>query len=174
MFPGQRSAAQTPAPVTEAVPIVSVFPYGVSRSYLEQSIKELQLPIRIQHSVERADVLLTLKPYFRRKDSPIKYAESAGLPIQVLRSNTVTQIKHAIARLYSLEVPELEERALLEAQEAIERAQREHVDVDLAPQNGYIRKLQHQFVEQNLFNAKSAGSEQNRHVVVMHPREKAS
>ncbi len=174
MFPGQRSAAQTPAPVTEAVPIVSVFPYGVSRSYLEQSIKELQLPIRIQHSVERADVLLTLKPYFRRKDSPIKYAESAGLPIQVLRSNTVTQIKHAIARLYSLEVPELEERALLEAQEAIERAQREHVDVDLAPQNGYIRKLQHQFVEQNLFNAKSAGSEPNRHVVVMHPREKAS
>src|SRR5207237_287138 len=72
---------------------LAVFPYGVSRTYLEQAVRELRLPVRIQHHVDDADTVLTLKNYYRRKDSPVRAAESTGIPIQVLRSNTVAQIK---------------------------------------------------------------------------------
>ncbi len=79
---------------------ISIFPYGVSRQYLEQSVRELHLPVRIQHHVDAADMVLTLKNYYRRKDSPVRAAEASGIPIQVLRSNTVAQIKEALERMY--------------------------------------------------------------------------
>src|SRR5438552_2762088 len=92
------------APAPRGYPPLAVFPYGVSRSYLEQSVRELRLPVRIQHHVDDADVVLTLKNYYRRKDSPVRAAESTGIPIQVLRSNTVAQIKGALARVYGVDV----------------------------------------------------------------------
>src|SRR5207302_4603935 len=85
---------------------ISVFPYGVSRSYLEQSVRELKVPVRIQHHVDDADVVLTLKNYYRRRDSPVRVAESSGIPIHVLRSNTVAQIKGALSRVYGVDPPE--------------------------------------------------------------------
>ena len=85
---------------------ISVFPYGVSRSYLEQSVRELKVPVRIQHHVDDADVVLTLKNYYRRRDSPVRVAESSGIPIHVLRSNTVAQIKGALSRVYGVDQPE--------------------------------------------------------------------
>ncbi len=99
--------AQTPAqaqPVRTGPPL-SIFPYGVSRSYLEQSLREMRLPVRIQHHIDDADVVLTLKNYYRRHDSPVRAAESSGIPIHVLRSNTVAQIKGALARVYGVEAP---------------------------------------------------------------------
>src|SRR5439155_1341207 len=36
---------------------VSVFPYGVSRNYLEQAISELHVPIRVQNHIEEADLI---------------------------------------------------------------------------------------------------------------------
>jgi nucleoside-triphosphatase THEP1 len=87
-------------------PPISVFPYGVSRSYLEQSVRELNVPVRIQHHVDDADVVLTLKNYYRRHDSPVRTAESSGIPIHVLRSNTVAQIKGALSRVYGVEPPD--------------------------------------------------------------------
>ena len=93
------------APVRTGPPL-SIFPYGVSRSYLEQSLREMRLPVRIQHHVDDADVVLTLKNYYRRHDSPVRAAESSGIPIHVLRSNTVAQIKGALARVYGVEAPD--------------------------------------------------------------------
>src|SRR4029077_19217996 len=123
---------------------LSIFPYGVSRSYLEQSLRELRMPARIQHHVEDADIVLTLKNYYRRGDSPVRTAESAGIPIQVLRSNTVAQIKGALARVYGVEEADPTETALEEALEGVERARQTTADVELAPQNSYVRRLQHQ------------------------------
>src|SRR5207237_9604729 len=96
-------------PSQRAFPPLSVFPYGVSRSYLEQSVRELHLPVRIQHHVDDADVVLTLKNYYRRHDSPVRTAEASGIPIHVLRSNTGTQIKDALARVYGVAPPQSSE-----------------------------------------------------------------
>jgi len=150
---------------------LSIFPYGVSRSYLEQSLREMRMPARIQHHVEDADVVLTLKNYYRRGDSPVRTAESSGIPIQVLRSNTVAQIKGALARVYGVEQPDPTENAMQETLEAITRAQETRDDVELAPQNSYVRRLQHQLVEQHDMSARSTGDEPNRRLVILRPED---
>ena len=149
---------------------MAVFPYGVSRQYLEQSVRELRLPVRIQNHVDEADMVLTLKNYYRRKDSPVRTAESSGIPIQVLRSNTVSQIKGALSRVYGVE-SDPEASALQETREAISRAQQNRDEVELSPQNSYIRRLQHQLVEQHALHARSTGSEPNRRLVILKPED---
>src|SRR5438445_784119 len=141
---------------------VSVFPYGVSRNYLEQAITELKVPIRIQNHIEEADLIVTLKNYYRRKDSPLKEAEADGIPIQVLKSNTITQIKNALSRVYQLDTPDPTESALQETLEGISRAKSTNSMVELSPQNAYVRRLQHQLVERHELTARSTGKEPNR------------
>src|SRR6266566_4791862 len=141
---------------------VSVFPYGVSRNYLEQAINELKVPIRVQNHIEDADLIVTLKNYYRRKDSPLKEAESDGIPIQVLKSNTITQIKNALSRVYQLDTPDPTESALQETLEGISRAKATNSMVELSPQNAYVRRLQHQLVERHELTARSTGKEPNR------------
>ena len=46
---------EPPAPPVRPGPPLSIFPYGVSRSYLEQSLREMRLPVRIQHHVDDDD-----------------------------------------------------------------------------------------------------------------------
>ena len=150
---------------------LAVFPYGVSRTYLEQSVRELQVPVRIQHNVDDADMVLTLKNYYRRKDSPVRSAEATGIPVQVLRSNTVAQIKGALARVYGVEEVDPTETALEEALEAVERARHTTSDVELAPQNSYVRRLQHQLVERHDMTARSTGNEPNRRLVILGAEE---
>jgi stage III sporulation protein SpoIIIAA len=150
---------------------LAVFPYGVSRTYLEQSVRELHVPVRIQHNVDDADMVLTLKNYYRRKDSPVRTAEATGIPIQVLRSNTVAQIKGALARVYGVEEVDQTETALEEALEAVERARQTTSDVELAPQNSYVRRLQHQLVERHDMTARSTGNEPNRRLVILGAEE---
>jgi stage III sporulation protein SpoIIIAA len=148
---------------------LSVFPYGVSRQYLEQSVRELRVPVRIQHHVDDADMVITLKNYYRRKDSPVRAAEATGIPIQVLRSNTVSQIKNALARIYGVEVADATDAAMDEALEGIRRARETRTQVELAPQNSYVRRLQHQLVEQHEMNARSTGTDPNRRLVILSP-----
>jgi hypothetical protein len=97
----------TPAPLRTraAYEPMAIFPYGVSRSHVEQSIRELGVPVRILHHPEDADLVLTLKNYYRRRDSPIQQAEARGTPVEVLRSNTATQVRNSLARLYGVEEP---------------------------------------------------------------------
>ena len=163
--PGERGGNGSP----RLTPPLSVFPYGVSRSYLEQSVRELKLPVRIQHHVEDSDIVLTLKNYYRRKDSPVRLAESSGIPIEVLRSNTVSQIKGALSRVYGVASPDSTESALQEAREGIDRIRQLGGEVDLTPQNPYVRRLQHELVEQHEMTARSQGEEPNRYVVILGP-----
>jgi stage III sporulation protein SpoIIIAA len=165
-----EGAAPAHAPARPMQPL-SVFPYGVSRTYLEQSVRELRVPVRIQHNVDDADMVMTLKNYYRRKDSPVRSAEATGIPIQVLRSNTVAQIKGALARVYGVEEVDATETALEEALEGVERARQTATDVELAPQNSYVRRLQHQLVERNEMTARSTGNEPDRRLVILGAEE---
>ncbi|HMC38508.1 MAG TPA: AAA family ATPase, partial [Acidimicrobiales bacterium] len=132
---------QEPARTRGVHEALSIFPYGVSRNYLEQAISDLKVPVRVQNHIEDADLILTLKNYYRRKDSPIKEAEVDGIPIQVLKSNTITQIKNALTRMYQLETPDPTESALQETIEGIHRAKATNAMVELSPQNAYVRRL---------------------------------
>jgi stage III sporulation protein SpoIIIAA len=150
----------------------SIFPYGVSRVYLEQAIRELKVPIRIQHHVDDADMVVTLKNYYRRQDSPLRAAEAEGIPISILRSNTVSQVRAFLGRLYNIEPGDPADDAMREVREGIERA-RQGTAVELSPQSAYVRRLQHQLVEESELVARSTGKEPRRRLRI-YPSSQAS
>jgi hypothetical protein len=145
----------------------AVFPYGVSRTYLEQSIRELDLPLRVLGNPDGADFVLTLKNYYRRRPDSLRQAESRGLPIHVLKSNTVTQVKEALTRIYGPDHDDGTEQALAEAIAAIRRVKETLRPVEIAPQNAYVRRLQHQLVAENDLVARSTGKEPQRRLRIL-------
>jgi hypothetical protein len=141
----------------------SVFAYGVSRGYIEHAARDLDLPVRILGNPEGADLVLTLKNHYRKRPDSIRQAETSGIPIVSLRSNTVTQVKEALATLYAAELGgDSTSKALDEALDAINRVKSTMRPLEISPQNAYVRRLQHQLVDEHGVEAKSTGKEPQR------------
>ncbi len=145
------------------LPTLRVLPHGISRKRLEQAIKELQLPVIIARDPDEADVVMTLKSEYRQKTTALREAEDRGLPIYVLKSNTIVQMEASLTSIFSLEV-DPREAALREAEEAIGLVIRRVEPVELSPQNAYIRRLQHQMAERANLISRSRGREPFRRV----------
>jgi stage III sporulation protein SpoIIIAA len=146
----------------------TVFPYGVSRSYLEQSIRELELPVRVLGNLDGADLVLTLKNYYRRRPDILRQAESGGVPVHILKSNSVAQVKEALGRLYGGEAPDPGvQRALDEALDAIRKVKSTLQPQEISPQNAYVRRLQHQLVTEHELVARSTGKEPQRRLRIL-------
>src|SRR6266702_568609 len=89
------AAEPTMATVLSSKPL-GIFPYGVSRHHVEQSIRELELPVKVLGNLDGAGAVLTLKNHYRRRPDSLRQAESRGLPIHILKSNSVTQVRDAL------------------------------------------------------------------------------
>lgn len=154
---------------TAGRPPRSIFPYGVSRNYVEQSIRELDLPARVLGHPDGADLVLTLKNYYRRRPDSLRQAESSGTPIHILRSNSVAQVKDALSQVYGVELQKDEDlrQALDEARTAIQRVKTTLEPQEIAPQNAYVRRLQHQLVGDNGLVARSTGKEPRRRLRIL-------
>jgi stage III sporulation protein SpoIIIAA len=145
---------------------LSLFGFGVSRKHLEQAVRELGVPVNVARELDEADGVVTLRNYYRRKPSSLRDAESGGIPIYVLKSNTIIQMENLLASLFDLEA-DPSEAALHETAEAIGLVQASGNPVELAPQNAYVRRLQHQMAERNNLMSRSRGSEPNRRVELL-------
>ena len=145
------------------LPTLRVLPYGISRKRLEQAIRELQLPVIIARDIDEADVVMTLRSEYRQKAGVVREAEERGLPIYVLKSNTIVQMQASLTSIFSLEV-DPREAALREAEEAIGIVLERAEPVELSPQNAYIRRLQHQMAERANIVSRSRGREPYRRV----------
>ena len=97
---------------------MSVFAFGVSRKRLEQAVRELGVPVNVARELDEADAVVTLRNYYRRKPAALRDAESGGVPIYVLKTNTVIQMENMLASLFDLEADPAE-AALRETAEAI-------------------------------------------------------
>jgi hypothetical protein len=151
-----------PSPVTAAKPL-GIFPYGVSRHHVEQSIRELELPVRVLGNLDGAGAVLTLKNHYRRRPDSLRQAESRGLPIHILKSNSASQVRDALSRIYGAEKQDdATTRALSEAAAAIRQVKTTLRPVEIGPQNAYLRRLQHQLVAENDLSARSTGKEPQR------------
>lgn len=153
------------------LPPLQVYPYGIGHNRLQQAAQNLHLPVVITRQLKGADLVMTLKNYYRKRRQPISDAEERGIPIYVLRSNTVTQIEEALADIYELEpAAEVEDgedtfaAAMREAQEAIERVLNGERMVELSPQAAYIRRRQHELARAANLHSYSQGREPNRRV----------
>ncbi len=162
----QPQAARVPAETErEAIKALRLYPYGLSQERLEQAAKSLQLPVRVVDDVSQADAVLTLKNYYRKHPPIIADAERHGVPVYVLRSNTVGQMEGILEDLFGVESPrDPMQAALREVQEAIDQVRQGAHSVELSPQSPSIRRRQHEMVhDANLFS-RSLGKEPRRRV----------
>jgi hypothetical protein len=145
------------------LPTLRVFPHGISRRRLEQAIKDLDLPVIIAREPDEADVAMTLRSEYRQKPPALRDVEDRGIPIYVLKANTIAQMQASLTSVFALEI-DPREAALRETEEAIGVVLKEQEPVELAPQNAYIRRLQHQMAERANLVSRSRGREPYRRV----------
>jgi len=143
-----------------------VYPYGVARNRLRQAAKKLGVDVELVEDINKADVLITLKNYYRRRRRVISDAEQRRIPIYVLRANTTTQMENALMEVFDLGATPQDpfEAAVAEAEQAIQRIQSGEDSVDLSPAGASVRRYQHQLARQANLVSHSYGREPNRHV----------
>jgi stage III sporulation protein SpoIIIAA len=147
---------------------VRIYPYGVARNRLVQAAKWLGVPAVVVNELEEAEALVTLRSYYRNRQRPVIDAENRGMPIYVLRANTVNQMQHFLSDLYNLSASVSEDRgldpAMLGTQAAIDAVLNGERYVELPPATAYIRRLQHQMARQANLTSHSYGKEPYRRV----------
>jgi stage III sporulation protein SpoIIIAA len=148
---------------------VRIFPYGVNRNRLDRAILETHVPATIARDINEADAVLALKASYRREPAKMREGGSKNLPTYIIKSNTYAQIANAVrdmCHMGSLEKGYVDE-AMLEAEEGIRAAIDTKQPVELAPQNSYTRRLQHQLVERHDLFSESVGEEPRRRVRIL-------
>jgi len=147
---------------------VRIYPYGVARNRLVQAAKYLGVPAIVVNDLSEAQVLVTLRSYYRNRQHPVVEAENRGMPIYVLRANTVNQMQHFLSDLYNLSTTISDERgmepAMQNTQAAIDAVLNGERYVELPPATAYIRRLQHQMARQANLTSHSYGKEPYRRV----------
>ncbi len=147
---------------------VRIYPYGVARNRLAQASKRLGVPAVLVNDAGEAEVLVTLRSYYRTRQRPITDAENRNVPIYVLRANTINQMQQFLTDLFSLAGETGGDAGLepviQETQAAIQTVMNGERWVELQPASSSVRRLQHQMArEANLFSH-SYGKEPRRRV----------
>lgn len=146
---------------------IKIYPFGVNRARLEAQIRSLAIPGTVVGNQREADVVLTVRNYYRRKPQALRDAEAEGVPVHVLRSNASGQIEEALFRVANLDQTPAssgDQTALRETEDAISEVLQTSRPVELSPQSAYVRKLQHQLAEQHSLASRSTGKEPYRRV----------
>lgn len=149
---------------------IHLFPYGVSRSRLERAMMNLRVPGIVVRDMKEADLIVALKATFRREPSKIHEARGKNIPTWVVKSNTYIQIETIVREIFGLQasvLPSDEEAAIAEASDAIDQVLESGEAVELAPQNAYVRRLQHQLVERAELGSESIGIEPRRRLRIL-------
>jgi stage III sporulation protein SpoIIIAA len=167
--PVELSGELSEPPTDEFVPVhetVRIYPYGISQSRLRQAARALSLPVEMVEEVHQADALMTLKSYYRKRPQPITDAERQGIPVFVLRSNTVTQMQSSLADIFALSAEEMDPFAVAmrETQDAIRKVLAGSRSIELAPQRANIRRFQHEMARKFNLISHSRGREPQRRV----------
>lgn len=158
---------QSGAPLTKT----AIYPFGVARNRLQLAAKHLGVPAVILHTLEGAEAMITLKSYYRRRQRAILDAEERGIPIYVLRSNSIVQIEQVLAEIFNLH--SFGEQALRslnmdaiqqQTQAAIEAVRNGQRWVDLPPAAPSVRRMQHDLARKFDLVSHSYGKEPSRHV----------
>ena len=134
-----------------------------------QAAKRLNVPVVLANDVDDADVLVTLRSYYRKRQRAIVDAERRGMPIYVLRANTINQMQQFLSDLFNLSADVAGRRP---------RRLRPRGDpgrpstpclngerwVELQPAASSMRRLQHQMARQANLLSHSYGKEPRRRV----------
>jgi stage III sporulation protein SpoIIIAA len=165
--PAAPVPAPSPAPLGPKIQEpVRIFPYGIARNRLERAARRMQVPIYVVDELGQADAFVTTKGFFRKRTRLITDAERKGIPVYVLRANTVAQMEACLSDIAAENhLPGPLTPALREADQAIRRILDGEADeVELSPQNAFIRRQQHEMAREAGLSSYSVGEEPNRRV----------
>ncbi len=170
-------AAEMTAPVPQFDPetasrgtlqSVRIYPYGVARNRLMQAAKRLGVPAVVVREPGEADALVTLRSYYRNRQRTVVDAEERGMPIYVLRSNTVNQMEQFLSDLFNLSTVQAASGEMdyvrQETKSAIQAVLNGERWVDLPPGPSLVRRLQHEMARDAELTSHSYGKEPRRHV----------
>jgi stage III sporulation protein SpoIIIAA len=148
---------------------VRIFPYGINRNRLDRAILESRVPAVIARDVGEADAVIALKSSYRHEPARMREGAARNLPTYVIKSNTYAQVAGAVRDIFQTGGLErgFTEEALREAEGGAQRALETGQAVELAPQNSYTRRLQHQLVEKYKLLSESVGVEPRRRVRIL-------
>ena len=152
-----------------------IYLYAVSRSIAEKVIERLDLNAEITRNIDDADIVIAHKNFVKGGAKVLSTAEHDRLQIFYVKTNSMAQIQKVIKQ--ALDIAELNstqtfyditEKALDEAKAAIEKIHAGIAkDIELAPQNQQIRKMQHELAEQHNLESKSVGEGDQRHLRIV-------
>jgi stage III sporulation protein SpoIIIAA len=171
-------APEQPVPVPQLDPAIAtrgsmqsirVYPYGVARNRLMQAAKRLGVPAVVVREPGEADALVTLRSYYRNRQRTVVDAEERGMPIYVLRSNTVNQMEQFLSDLFNLSTVQASSSGEMdyvrkETQSAIQAVLNGERWVDLPPGPSLVRRFQHEMARDAELTSHSYGKEPRRHV----------
>ncbi|HLA88351.1 MAG TPA: R3H domain-containing nucleic acid-binding protein [Anaerolineales bacterium] len=147
---------------------VRVFAYGVARNRLMQAAKRLGVPAVVVTDVDEANVLVTLRTYYRNREQTVIEAEQRGMPIYVLRANTVAQVEQFLGDLYNLSEQQHPRDSLDDVRDQTKLAIAAVLNgerwVDLPPGSSLVRRFQHEMARNAELVSHSYGKEPRRHV----------
>ena len=95
---GSAPSEATPAPLL-------LFGVGVSELLLEQAIRSRRLPVQCVDTVEEADVVLALRQQLGQQPELRRRAQQAGVPILVIKADTLPQVQRGLERLLQRREP---------------------------------------------------------------------
>jgi len=151
-----------------------IYIYAVSRTVIEKVIERLDLHAEITRKIEDADVVIAHKSFAKGGNRILSTANDYRLPIYYIRSNSMAQIQKVVKEALKIEDSDTTvqgycdeaEKALDETAKAVEEVLKTGQNVELKPQNQQIRKLQHEFIEQNNLTSESIGEDDERRVII--------
>ena len=164
-------------PRQEALPagkVIRIFPFGLSRSRLEQAIRSAGISAAIADELGEADAVMTLRSYYRAKPVALRDADDRAIPIYVIKANTGFQMEQALLQFRpssgnahgnGRRDPMVE--VFKETEDAIARVIDQGRPVELAPANSYVRKVQHELAMRYNLESRSSGKEPLRHVRIL-------
>ena len=146
--------------------MMRVYPYGIGQNRLRSAASTLNVPVQIVDNLSHADVVITLKNYYRQQPQPLVDAERRNVPIYVLRSNTVTQMEQCLVDIFQIATDPVDTftEAMRETQEGIQQILNGENTIELEPRSAAIRSQQHQLVRAATLLSHSYGREPYRRV----------
>jgi stage III sporulation protein SpoIIIAA len=167
---GQTSTSVPPRfeQVRGVMQTIKIYPHGVARNRLMQAAKRLGVPAVIVKDASDANALVTLKTYYRDRQQTIVDAEHRGMPIYVLRANTVGQMEQFLSDLFNLSQDHFTSGDMDGVKEQTKQAIAAVLNgerwVDLPPGPSLVRRLQHEMARNAELVSHSYGKEPRRHV----------
>jgi hypothetical protein len=163
---GEDISRKKPPVIYKELP--GFFLFGINRRRLEQVARDMHLKLSVVDKLADANLLVTSRNYYRRKPQKIRDAETANLPIYVLKNHTPSQFRQFLNTIYPAtsnhSQPNQLKTAIDDVEQAVDQVQAGQESVELNPQSAYIRRLQHLIAERSNLSSQSTGKEPDRRV----------